>query len=1344
MPDATRSERLGRRRTLWSRLLGREGASGDPAPRDAAPAPSSEPARTPSAPPAPAAGPAEPEPLTTPLADVLAQWAVSLAEASGGSLLLDDRRAGADLVAPLDLGGAHPSGLAAFWAGRATRLSTLVRERGAHTAARERVRALRTAAQEVETEHAAWPGALAVGLVRWSAPADPGRGLPAVEVHAPALLQPLVLRPRGAGALDEELDLQPGPVVNPALVRLLTSRGHAVDVAAVLAPFADGRGDAHRRARGELAAQTADVQGLTHSERTLVGVYPDLAGGLADALASLTAGAAESAGGEPGEGPAVAGLPPLVTALAAASAGQRVTPGGRGGAPAPVRAWEEGARPPVLDLDEDQERALVALAAGRSVRLRALPGTGATQLVAQAVATAASSGRRCLVVAPALGEALAVTDRLARAGLADLVDRGDVPAGASLPVPLPLEDDRAAAGGASSGEEAATASALVARAAAAVQALERPPGDGLDAGVLQTAHALARLAQGPRPPRTPVRLDAAATSAVTALGLPAVLEAVRTAARLGAFRPELAEGPWEAAAAGDAGEVRQARDRADRLATELLPRLVEQLAALGEKTGLRPPATPAEAEQRLALLEGVRGTLEDFLPGVYERPLADLVRSLGDDAAWRTRRTAQKVVAEVVRPGARPSDLRTALRRADAERRAWTTETLDGGRPRVPAGLTGARRALGAVLAELDRIEPVLRPTRAGGRLRQAGLEELQARLRGLADDPDVRGDLPARVDVLVHLASLGLAPLVADVRSRGLDAEAAAAEAELCVRASALEEARRRGVLDDVLPGAGDALRGEHAGALARERAAEAAGLVETARRASAGGDAGRLVQCSSLLALPRRVDRSRLRSSPADLVVLLDASAAAVPEAALALACGRQVLVVGDPAGPPPATGAVGAPSPEVPGASARLDAWSATEGVLEEHVLRRRHRLPRQLEPVLAAVREQGADHVGGSAGPGTAATSEVVGRDGSASLVGSPAPPGARPVVLRHVEGRGQAGPEGSVRSLDVEVHAVVGSVLEHLRADADASLAVVALTRGHARRVADALREAVAGEPALAASMARASRQGEPLVVTDVARAAGCVRDVVVLATAFAPTERGRVLSSFGPLDAAGGAAALAEAAAGARRRLEVVTCLTSVELEPERLRTPGARALRALLAAVEQAAGEEGSASPAGVSGAGAVDVVLPGVADVDLPAPGDAAARALAAHASAVPPGGAASGGAAAGGAAAGDPLVPALVQRLEAAGARVRAAGRAGDPDLCVVRADGAAVAVLPDVRASSGPEGVVAADPLERGVEAAALAARGWAVVHVTTLGLLVDPAGEAARVLAAARHPTPAGA
>jgi len=108
---------------------------------------------------------------------------------------------------------------------------------------------------------------------------------------------------------------------------------------------------------------------------------------------------------------------------------------------------------------------------------------------------------------------------------------------------------------------------------------------------------------------------------------------------------------------------------------------------------------------------------------------------------------------------------------------------------------------------------------------------------------------------------------------------------------------------------------------------------------------------------------------------------------------------------------------------------------------------------------------------------------------------------------------------------------------------------------------------------------------------------GLERDEVLLTTGFARTPHGRVLHRFGPLDGPGGAGLLTTAVSRARHRLHVVTALRARDLDPSRLRTPGATALARTLAAVEAAAGQAGTGevaaggAAAGAAGSGRVEV---------------------------------------------------------------------------------------------------------------------------------------------------------
>lgn len=90
-------------------------------------------------------------------------------------------------------------------------------------------------------------------------------------------------------------------------------------------------------------------------------------------------------------------------------------------------------------------------------------------------------------------------------------------------------------------------------------------------------------------------------------------------------------------------------------------------------------------------------------------------------------------------------------------------------------------------------------------------------------------------------------------------------------------------------------------------------------------------------------------------------------------------------------------------------------------------------------------------------------------------------------------------------------------------------------------------------------------QPEPFVVVEVGATQGLSREAVVLSVGFGRTPHGRVLHRFGALSEAGGEGRLLEALGSTRRRLTLVSCFSPTDLDPDRLRAPGARLLAALL-----------------------------------------------------------------------------------------------------------------------------------------------------------------------------------
>jgi very-short-patch-repair endonuclease len=216
------------------------------------------------------------------------------------------------------------------------------------------------------------------------------------------------------------------------------------------------------------------------------------------------------------------------------------------------------------------------------------------------------------------------------------------------------------------------------------------------------------------------------------------------------------------------------------------------------------------------------------------------------------------------------------------------------------------------------------------------------------------------------------------------------------------------------------------------------------------------------------------------------------------------------------------------------------------------------------------------------------------DLAGTVEGVPAPVLADPVDLVTVEGvvAYAPGADQPIESSESEVAAVVAAVLDHARARPEQSLAVVGLTGAVVDGVRARLREAVAeiaDDDAAVAFLAGAG--DEPFVVTSFERAAGLERDVVILAMGYGRTPHGRVLHRFPSVDAPAAASALAAVRRAPRHRLVVVTALSSSEIVSSRLKSPGARALRDLLVAVEAATGADAGATAEVPAVAGQADV---------------------------------------------------------------------------------------------------------------------------------------------------------
>ncbi|MEN9621548.1 MAG: hypothetical protein RL499_1741, partial [Actinomycetota bacterium] len=430
-------------------------------------------------------------------APVWERWRAELEIAGGTSTLLhfdDDPRG------RIELGTSHPGGLARFIAGSPTLLSNLVRDDVALKQARVAAERIADAGVELASVRGIDAVALGVGLVSWT--------FAGVAYCAPLLLRPLRLRRRGR---DVELTLTGRIAVNPALVRALAEQFSVhLDEAAFVALAHDGDAFKPNPPLDRLRGLTAHLDGVAISARLVVSTFAEV-------------------------GPAmVADAHDLAHPVLDALAGNTSARWAVNESQSPVEPLPADVRPPetdllLLDADAEQEHVIASIAAGNSIVVKTLPGTGATQTVVNSLGALIAQNKRVLVVSPRRATLRTIERRLSDIGL-----QGSAVSAASLRRDLIRAISRNEK--AQRPRVADVNDALVRLRTVLVEyrdALSRPDAD-LGISVLDCIDELSRLQLLPAPPTTRARLSRAAVELLAADRREAA-EALKQAAELGQF-----------------------------------------------------------------------------------------------------------------------------------------------------------------------------------------------------------------------------------------------------------------------------------------------------------------------------------------------------------------------------------------------------------------------------------------------------------------------------------------------------------------------------------------------------------------------------------------------------------------------------------------------------------------------------------------------------------------------------------------------------------------------------------------------------------------------------------------
>ncbi|GAA5090827.1 hypothetical protein GCM10025760_17050 [Microbacterium yannicii] len=1072
--------------------------------------------------------------------------------------------------ASIEITKAHPGSLPQFITGRSTLLSNLFRDEVALRNARLAAERITAKDQELRTTRGLDTVRLAVGLATWR--------VGGVSWSAPVLLRPLAIR-RHHG--DFELKLHGTFSVNPELIRAMrTHFGIMIDAGGLAALAYDNGVFKPQPVIDHIRALTARSETFAVKPRLLVSSFADVGGDMALDASDLDHRVLNALAGH-------------------VSDRESLTLHRRG--PVPTNPDE---RPPaadmlLLDADSEQERVLARVTDGQSLVVHTLPGTGGTQTVINAIGALVQDGKRVLVVSARRSTLDGVRHRLAGIGLPGLAVSPDR-----------LQRDLIRAIGRNEKAQAPKVSdiddALVRLRGvlrdyrSAVTA--RHPSFGVS--VLDILRELARLAEEGGTPVTEARFDAEALARLATTRQDAAAK-LAAAARLGEFRFGPDDSPWYGVTFTTVEAAHGAHALARKLHRSDVPTLLERGYELIAQTRMRPFQTIAELGVYLRLLRGIRDSLDRFSLTVFERPLGELIqahapRRDAPDMTGANRRRLRRLSREYLRPGVHVPDMYEALVRIQQQRTEWQRYVEAGVTPEVPLGLADVQVAWQRVDAELGELDAALGRSDPD-RLATMPVKHLVRTLAGLAADSDVFDNLKERATLRTELAAMGLEPLLLELSVRHVPEDEVAAELEYAWWQSALELLLRT---DRAVLGANTAVvdRLERDFRLVDEAHAAASGPLLAAQLATqwrigivdhkdeADGLKQALkrgtITAAELAAVAPSLSRTlapvwlaspyevpRIPDAVAfDVVILADAGALCLAEAAPALRRGRQVVAFGDPVTQRPTPFRVAAGSP-VSGAvtpaqttnGTAVAASASADGSADDEVPFDSTSVFERLAELLPVETLTRSYRAGGEDLAALVNDAFYGGELVSLPWAGSYLGRGS--LTVDYVEG-GHGTPDpvtGAVESPDSEVARVVTLVVEHAVNRGSESLMVVTASARHAERIRGAVEAAFAGRSDVADFVSRDT--AEPFAVLTLEESVAESRDRVVFSLGFGLTKHGRVLSDFGDLSSPDGERLLTVGMTRARRSMVIVSSIRPSAFDDGRLEY-GAATLMTILGGI--------------------------------------------------------------------------------------------------------------------------------------------------------------------------------
>ncbi len=1066
----------------------------------------------------------------------------------------------------IELSTTHPGGLPQFITGHSVLLSNLIRDDLALRNARVAASAITAKGVELRTVRGIEAVHLAIGLAHWRHEGE--------EFTAPVLLRPLAIRRYGR---DFELKLKGQPFLNPELARALSEQFQITLDANAFVALALSNGEFKPQpVIDRLRGLTSHLQWFNVEPRLVVSSFASVSADLLADARDLDHPILDAVAGNP------------TARQVVASAGLNAT----------VTGQDE--RSPsldtlLLDADTEQEQAIAHIAAGSSLVVKTLPGTGGTQTIVNAIGALVSQHKRVLVVSPRKSSLDGIRHRLAQAQLTGMAVsvktlRRDL-------IHSIARNEKATEPAISEVDDALVRlRKVLLDYRGALQRTDRV----LGVSVLQALDQLTRLAQLPVAPTTRARLDRQSIQAL-ARGREEIAALLVKAAALGEFRYGPDDSPWYGASFSTTEEATETHELAKRLNEIQLPRLLARAYDVIGQTRMRPFESIAELGIYLRLLMDIRETLDRFRPAVFDRPLTELIAATSSkrespQMSGANRRRLRKLSREYLRPGVHVTDMNASLRKIQQQRTLWQRYVAAGTTPQLPTGIADVQVAYQRVSGDLAQLDTPLGTLGTASELAGLPIGELVNKIAGLSAESEVLANLQERTAILSRLHALNLEPLLEDLAHRHVAEENVADELENAWWQSVLESmlADERALLNantkvvDRLEADFRLVDEAHAkanGPLLAWKLSETWKIAmvdfpqETERirallksgattPASLEGQAPNLARILAPVWLASPYETHTIPTGANfDAVFLVDAGATTFAENIGAIRRARQVVAFGDPVTQTPSAFNIGV----VEGQDGQQEA-----DVDEIHADSALSRLGALL-PSLTLTRSYRA---------GGEDLAELVnrrfygGRIESLPWAGTYL--GHDSLKLHHVaDGRGMPDPEtGTVESVDAEVARVVELVLDHATNRPKESLMVITASARHAVRVNQAVLAAFSRRTELSEFIL--SDRAEAFTVATLQESVGQSRDRVIFSIGYGRTPHGRLLSDFGALAEPGGERLLAVGMTCARRSMAIVSCFTPEDIDVSRMRHGIAALARVLAetAALDTADQPESEAEP--------------------------------------------------------------------------------------------------------------------------------------------------------------------